>query len=322
VTAARGWPRCSYVADAAGDPREGTAPPADRWFLLEHPGPWGRFALTQSGVDPTAVAALAAWAAAEGGRVVLVRRPGRAARSADGARTDTARSADGAPRDTAADRPRRWFRVNSSIGHEGTRTGTFTAEAELVEAVHTPGDPYDGPLTIVCAHGRHDTCCAVRGRPVAAAAATTDPDRTWECSHIGGCRFAPAMVLLPHGYTLGGMPPDEAPAIVRTYRDGRIDPRWLRGRSSLPPAVQAAQHHARLATGELGVDALRPVQVQAQDGPDGTRLWRVELAGPDCSVLLRERREETGRPLTCAASAPGWMRVFDLLELRTAASCR
>lgn len=300
------WPRCSFVADAAGDPREGSAPPAERWFLLEHRGPWGRTALAQSGIDPDAAAALSGWAAAEGGRVLLVRRPGRSG----------ARSADG----TAP--VRRWFRVDSRPGHESIRTGSFTAESELVAAVHRDGEPHDGRLHLVCAHGRHDTCCAVRGRPLAAALAVSDPDGVWECSHIGGCRFAPALVLLPHGYALGGVPATDAPAVVRAYRDGVLDPRWVRGRSSLPPAAQAAQHHARAATGATGVDALGLVAATSVRHPGGAPGWRVELTDPDCSVLLVERYVDAGRPLTCAATAPGRMRVFDLVEITLSAAAR
>ncbi len=48
------WPRCSLAAEAAGDPLEGTAPPGDRWLLVEHPGPWPAQALT---VLPAAAAA-------------------------------------------------------------------------------------------------------------------------------------------------------------------------------------------------------------------------------------------------------------------------
>ncbi len=305
MTAAGPWPRCSFVADAAHDPREGTAPPADRWFVVEHGGPWGRVPLSQSGMDPAAVAAISAWVATEAGRLVLVRRPGRAVGPTE----------DVVPGDTPG-RPRRWFRVDSRPGHESIRTGTFVDEAELVEAVHAPGVPYVGPLHLVCTHGRHDTCCAVRGRPLAAALAAADPAPVWECSHIGGCRFAPALVLLPHGYVLGGLTAQDAPAVVRDYADGRLDPLWMRGRSSLPPAVQAAQHHARMATGATGVDALRPVDVVAEQQADGSPGWRVELADPACSVRLRERRVETGRPLTCAATVPGWMRVFELVEVR------
>lgn len=280
--------RCSIAARAAGDPPEGTAPPAQRWFLVEHPGPWGRLALTESGLDPVAVQALTGWAGPANARVVLIRRPGRH------------------PRTSPAQR--RWFRVDSRPGHESIRTGTYVDGTGLADAVHAAGDPYDGTLSLVCAHGRHDVCCAVNGRPVAAALAAADPAGTWECSHIGGCRFAPALVLLPHGFTAGGMDATDAAGIVRDYRRGLLDPRWLRGRSSLTPAEQAAQHHARAATGATGVDALRVVH-SSRTGDD----WRVELADPDHTVLLRERAEPVDRPLTCAGRPSGRMRVFDLL---------
>lgn len=285
------WPRCSFVAQAAGDPREGSAPPAKRWFLVEHPGPWGKLALTQSGLDHGTVAALSEWAAAESARVVLIRRPGRQPRTP---------------------RARRWFRVDSRPGYESIRTGRYTDETELVAAVRASGDLFDGPLHLICTHGRHDTCCAVRGRPLAAVLAAADPVRTWECSHIGGCRFAPVLVLLPHGYTLGGVPTPDAVEAVQDYRAGQLDPRWIRGRSSLPPPAQAAQHYARMLTGATRVDALHLMGAE----PDGNAGWQVDLADPDCTVLLHERWVDTGRPLTCAATSPGRMRVFDLVELR------
>lgn len=286
----RAWPRCSFLAEAAGDPREGTAPPASGWLLVEHPEPWGRNALTQSGLGSGTVAALSDWAVAHGARVALIRRPGRRDRSV-----------------TA----RRWFRIESRQGHEAIRTGTFTAQAELVAALDVPGESFAGALQLVCTHGRHDPCCAVRGRALAATLAAADAAGTWECSHVGGCRFAPVLVLLPHGFTLGGVPADEAVRIVRDYRAGTIDPHWVRGRASLPPAAQAAQYHARAATGATGVDALRVVGIE-QVGEAG---WRVALARPDCTVLLRERHVAAGRPLTCAATTNGWLRLFDLLDL-------
>lgn len=287
----RRWPRCSFVADAAGDPLEGSAPPAKRWFLVEHPGPWGQHGLADSGIEPATVTTLSEWAAEQDARVVLVRRPEREARYGP---------------------TRRWFQVDSRPGHESIRSGEFTDDAELADAPHAPGKAVQGPLHLVCAHGKHDTCCAVRGRPVAAALAAEAPGRTWECSHVGGCRFAPALVLLPHGYTLGSFPAPEAIELARAYRDGTIDPRWVRGRTSLPPAVQAAQRHAREATGAHGVDDLRPVSAE----PAGYADWRVQLAEPACTVLLRQRWVDTGRPLTCAATSPGHMRIFDLVELR------
>lgn len=295
MTAARENPRCAELADTAGDPAEGTAPPARHWFLVEHPGPWPRQAL--AGLDPAVSAALGAWAGEVGARVVLVRRPGR--------------------RDRDAVEPgRRWFRVDARPGHEDVRTGTWSSPAELAAAVHADGDPHPDPLVLVCAHGRHDACCAVRGRPLAAALVADDPEGTWECSHIGGCRFAPAMVLLPHGLTYGGLTPLEGPAVVRDHRCGLVVPGRLRGRSALPPAVQAAQHHARAATGATRLDDLRVADVVPDDAPPGRTGWRITFVSPDCVVRVRERFVPVDRPLTCAARPAGRIRVFDLVDAR------
>jgi hypothetical protein len=251
---------CSFLADAAGDPREGTAPPAEQWFLVEHPGPWPRVA---HAALPEA-AALDAWAHAVRGRVLMIRRPGR----------------------------------------EQIVTGAVDGPLDPTAA----GEPHPGPLHLVCAHGRHDTCCALRGRPLAAALAAASPEAVWECSHVGGCRFAPALVLLPHGLVLGGVPASDGGRVVTDYAAGLVVPELVRGRSALVPAAQAAQHHARRATGALGVDDLRVVSVTAP----ATGRWRVELAGPDVVVDLTEEWVDAGRRLTCSAPRPGRMRTFVL----------
>ena len=200
---------------------------------------------------------------------------------------------------------------NSSLpAHAGTSVASESSSALLTQIPYLTGGA-SSPSWTGSIGGVGDSHAAI---------ATIDPAHVWECSHIGGCRFAPALVLLPHGYVLGGLTAADAPAIVRDYAEGRLDPLWVRGRSSLPPAVQAAQHHARAATGALGVDALRLVDVVAEPQADGSPGWRVELADPDCSVRLRERRVETGRPLTCAATTPGYMRVFELVEVTPAAT--
>ncbi|MFK0247780.1 sucrase ferredoxin [Amycolatopsis azurea] len=284
--------RCADLADAANDPAEGTAPPAERWLLIEHPGPWGRLALTDSGIDPAALGSLTSWAARVQGRIALIRR--------------------GSRRSLASPRAFRWFRIDARPGHEEIRTGVFTDAAGLAAVPFSDGEPLAQPLALVCVHGRHDTCCAVRGRSLAATLAAEYPEETWECSHIGGCRFAPSLVLLPHGYTYGGLRPGEAVDVVRRYTRGTLDPRGLRGRSSLKPHVQAAQHHARAATGATGIDDLRP-RDEAPDADSGS--W-VGFAEPECSVHLREKYVPANRPLTCASPPASRIRVFELLEFR------
>ncbi|HEY0639120.1 MAG TPA: sucrase ferredoxin [Pseudonocardiaceae bacterium] len=285
--------RCADAAEAAGDAMVATAPPAERWLLVEHPGPWGRYALTDSGIAPEAVAGLATWADLHRARVVLIRRPGAAPHARTGGR---------------------WCHVDSRPGQENLRWGSYTEETELLDVLTDPsaGEPSAEPVYLVCAHGRHDVCCAIRGRPVAAALAAAYPDRTWECSHIGGDRFAANVVLLPHGFYLGHVPSARAAALAARYDDGEVDVAHLRGRSALPPPQQAAQHHARLALGEAGVDAL-PVLATENRG-DG--CWRVLLGGSrPLAVTVRAGVVDAGRRLTCAARGPGRYRVFELVDL-------
>ena len=209
-------------------------------------------------------------------RPVLIRRHGRQDRKA----------------------PRRWGLVDARPGHESVRWGQLSADQHLLDVITAdePGVPGREPAYLVCAHGRHDACCAVRGRPVAAALAAAYPDRTWECSHVGGDRFAANLVVLPHGLYYGHVTPADVSGLVTAYEAGLVEPRLLRGRSSLPPAVQAAQHHARLKLGSTGVDALPPLRVE----PAGPATWQVLLDHPAGPVTVTVRAER-GPPvrLTC-----------------------
>src|ERR687896_611014 len=87
------------------------------------------------------------------------------------------------------------------------------------------------PLYLVCTHGSKDACCAVRGRPLAAALASIRPAETWECSHIGGDRFAPNLVCLPHSLFYGQVGPSDVAEVVSAYERGELSLPFLRGRS-------------------------------------------------------------------------------------------
>lgn len=215
------------------------------------------------------------------------------------------------PHGVACPPGRRVYVVDSCPDGERTVTRLVAEDEELLVAPvpepqqAAPGwDQLDGPLLLVCTHGRHDLCCAVRGRPVALALAERWPARTWECSHIGGDRFAANVVLLPAGDYLGRVEPDQAVARVEELLGGWLPVDVHRGRSSLPLPVQAAQSYVRGATGRrLAADLQLREQV-----PEGEDVWRVRLAGaagqPDVEVRVRHSRTGPAELLTCDAQAP------------------
>jgi len=287
VAAAPGLPagrldedRCSVQALVRGDTGVATASPAQRWLLVEQPGPWGMDALTQSRFDPAVAPRLVHRARAEGLRVLLVRRPG----------------------DRLADSQRRWAYADGRPGAEGLWWSVRDSDAELVDAPWdgSVGERADGPVYLVCAHGGHDACCALRGRPLAR---TMPADDVWECSHLGGCRFASNVLVLPHGFYYGQVPGDGA-ELVAAHAAGRVALPWLRGRSGVSAPVQAAQHTARAELALLGVEDLLPRDVRrlTPAGVDVER-WVVTLAGPDGDVVteVESRPSEEPARLTCRA---------------------
>ncbi len=296
---------CAAASQSRDEPMTATASRVQRWLLVEHRGAWGQPALPTGRIEPAVARSLARQARAADARLLLIRRPAGAAQAAG-----------------------RWvYAVDSRPGGERITTRHVVEDAELCTLAPPYGsvpvdgriggwEPVDEPLYLVCTHGRHDRCCAIRGRPVALALAGRYPERTWECTHVGGDRFAANIVVLPEGFYLGRIEPAEAVHVVDDLAAGRLPARRMRGRSSLPLPVQAAQQFSREQTGRWGTDDLAPT-MQVGAGPDA---WSVRLAGPggpDLEVTVRYDRAGGGMQwLTCDADQARTVPLFGLVSLR------
>ena len=284
--------RCSVRALERGDSPVATAPPAQRWLLIEQPGPWGRDALVESRFDQSVAPELARRSRAENVRLLLVRRPD----------------------ERLADSGRRWAYADSRPGREGLWWSVRATDADLLTAPWdgSVGQRADRPVFLVCAHGSHDACCALRGRPLARSMPAPGPADVWECSHLGGDRFAANVVVLPHGFYYGQVPGDGA-ELVRAHGRGQVALPWLRGRAGVSPAGQAAQHHARSVLGLLGLDDLPVTAVRPAASPGGdVERWTVTMAGPDGPVVaaVESRPSTVADRLTCRATHPAHSRTW------------
>lgn len=276
--------RCALAAAARGDGMLGTAFPADRILLVEQPGGWGLGGLAGSRFDPALAQRLIGTLGRQGVRVLAIRRPGRRPAPVPHAR-------------------HAWGFADCRPGRQGIVWGSYQAADELLEL--DPGalaeqarlaglDGNIQPVYAVCAHGTRDMCCAIEGRPVATALARHCPGRSWECSHVGGDRFAANVLVLPTGQLYGRV--TDPAALAAATEAGQVLPDQLRGQVGLPPAAQAAVVHAQR---ELGVTAAGAVRVlQVQGSPPDVQL--VRLAVPDGSCTVGVQRV-TGAPaiLTC-----------------------
>ncbi|AKZ58581.1 hypothetical protein SAM23877_5536 [Streptomyces ambofaciens ATCC 23877] len=308
---------CSTVSRDLDEPVAGTAPVARTWLLLEQPGPWGAKALTASHLDPALGRALEAAAKGTGVRVALIRRPGRHADrgTPDARRVYAAHTVPGNVwlHATTLTDPRRLLDLDLAALGRGDARSFDSALG---------GGPHRGePLALVCTNGKRDRCCALLGRPLAAELAASGAGDVWEVTHLGGHRFSPTVLVLPHGYVYGRVRAHTVEEIIGGAREGRIVTAGCRGNSAWERPGQAAELAVRAALGEDTAGALRVVRTEgAAPG------WEVTLAhgdGRHWRVTVDHGPSAPPRPESCGASvlgSPARMEVTAVRELSVTAA--
>jgi hypothetical protein len=209
----------------------------------------------------------------------------------------------------------------------------WDTESRLVRTLSPDGAWRAAPATTapqfigVCIHGRHDTCCGVRGGGLIRRVQQVAPGAPiYGVSHLGGDRFAPTALFLPSGYLLGrldDLPDDDLRELVET---GLLPLAHLRGRLGAAPAEAVAEiwyrekfdsrHPADLpaitvlgpgtATDRAGrSEGAAPHEVLVDDG---VRRWRLEVR--------REQRAGAAIQYTChaALSKPVFHWTVDVIE--------
>lgn len=287
---------CSAGSEFADEPLLGTATHARVWVVLEQPGPWGRRALTQSHLDPGLGAELDKNAADAGAKVALVRRPGQHADNRD-------------PRSyriwVASTRPgRTWLLGGWITDPERLRDLDWAAvsdgDADRVASSVPLLSLEDDPLLLVCTNGRRDVCCAVRGRRLVEQVHDDLLGRVWESTHLGGHRFAPTGLVLPHGTSYGRLTPDLAVRIMDGARRGYFESPGYRGRTTYPKPAQAAEGAIRRHIDAHGLDDLDvTAMTEARDS------WQVTVThrdGRTWEIAIKQVEQDASRPESCGAS--------------------
>lgn len=289
-------PLCADTARERGDAMQGTALNVSRFLLLEHPGPWAFDALESSGIDVGILGQVLVATHDAGARTLLVRRHGR----------------------IEATPERAWAVADIESGR--ILWGSWSDDADLLAACDALGTPSAGwsdePVFLVCTHGRHDTCCAIRGRPVAAALAERHGDRVWECSHVGGDRFAASVVVLPDGTYYGGLDDTDADDVLDRHLAGTVTPSRLRGSSMLSTVAQAAAVAVHERFGPGGPRDIHAENIEST----GPGQWRVQLwcegALPAHVVVAVVAHRAPPAALTCRAQQETSARTFEVTDLR------
>jgi hypothetical protein len=279
--------RCSAASLARDEPLLGTASTVRPFLLVENSGPWGVEALRDARMAEEVKRGLRGLATRTGVRVLLVRRH-RGAAAGPVLRVFAAYADPVAP----------WMETTTVASPEEL----LGLDLDALGRGESPGlTPVEGSVFCVCTHGRHDSCCAELGRPVATALHASHPDQTWEVSHIGGDRFAANVLVLPEGLYYGRVSAQEAPTLARRHLEGRLDLDLLRGRSGLPFPVQVAEVAVRRRLGETRDGAVRVASV-TRSGEDTSVA--LDVSGAAYTVTVRRSLAAEEYQLTCRALRP------------------
>lgn len=141
------------------------------------------------------------------------------------------------------------------------------------------------------------------GRPLAAELAASGAHGVWEVTHLGGHRFSPTVLVLPHGYVYGRVQAHTVKGILHGAREDRIVIEGCRGNSAWDRPGQAAELALRSALGE---DAAQALTVVRTDG--AAPRWEVTLAHRDgryWRVTVVQGASVPPRPESCTASVLG-----------------
>lgn len=273
---------CAALSSRAGEPLAGTAPAMRRVVAVEHVGIWP----PQVAAHPDdAVAGLAGRLRDDGVTLLLIRRPGRRGRASDDERAVFV--ADLAPGRSEV--------VRTSVrGPDDLAAVSFDLSG---------GEPVTDPLLLVCAHGRRDVCCAVRGRALAAAVAEAEPSGgVWECSHLGGHRFAPTALVLPTGYAYGRLDAATAVDARKAAGLGEVEVAGCRGHVGLEPVAQVAEIAVREHTGNRDAAGLvvHPTDADGTEGPGHVEVHDAQ--GRRWAVDVRMDTTTGPRPPSCGAA--------------------
>ncbi len=244
---------CSEISRENDEPLGGTASRIDHWLLVEYRGLWSHDALAGSGLSDGVKSRLRELVASRRRtRLLFIRRPDR--RRHEGIVVYVADSKEGAER---------LGRLEVSQHDDLRRIDPFEA-----------AEPVDQPLFLVCTHGKHDRCCAKHGRPLwEAMSEQLEETSVWQCTHVGGDRFAGNVVALPHGLYYGRVTRDDVPGLLDHHLSGQLALDHYRGRSCWPFAVQAAERRIRA---EEGLTAFADLSLGSVTR-DGEDRWTVSF---------------------------------------------
>ncbi|MDX1411879.1 MAG: sucrase ferredoxin [Nitrospirales bacterium] len=262
---------CSDLSREAGEAMVGTAVTTNLWLLLEYLGPWSAKATEDNDLPPPVQAWLQEQLAlAENSRLQFIKQ-NRPPEPSSSLTFFLALTREFNPR---------LYQFTLNTYHDLLKLD--------IPALLAGAGSYDrflriDPLYLVCTNGRRDRCCSLLGLTLYQALDLHVGEATWQCTHLGGHRFAPTVATFPNGAYYGRLSPSDLEPFIQAQESNQLYLSHLRGRCCYDDVTQAADHFLRQETGILELEGYRLLDAQ----PLNETRWAVRFRSPATGEIHR-----------------------------------
>ncbi len=274
---------CSASSRQLNEPLHATIAKVRVWFLLEYNSPWGNQAIPQSTIPKKVKIHLES---VSDSKTLLIRQPGRSKAIL------------------------RFYVIVANADNPTIRQydladylDLLDLDLETIISESTSSTSQVDELYIVCTNSQRDTCCGQLGVPFYREMSNLVGESVWQCSHIGGHRFAATMLCFPHGIAYGRLDTGQASDVIHSYQNREILLPHYRGWSIYEKLAQAGDALLREQLGMTAINALqfrgiKPVDEQTWDvffaQPDSTEhTIRIQQSESQFAVIKSCRDDET-----------------------------
>lgn len=284
---------CSAASRYFKEDIHGSAANYNGFILLEHNDPFPE-KISQAHFDPQFIAALQELAKRKKAKLLLIRNRKTSFRVVRLIYVDCLQQ--------------RYFTLHS--------TPEDLAAIRLEYYIDSPESIWEStPFFVVCTNGKKDKCCSKFGFPVFKFIENHDRQMTvFECTHVGGDRFAANAVCMPYGVYYGRvMVEDVDPILAATDQEAIYYPNY-RGCSARSFLHQSVECFLREYLDHFAIRFPLVIGAQEEEGD----LVKIPAVVEDRKFELTLRKETIAYPyyLTCKSMKPGSITKYQLEMLK------
>jgi hypothetical protein len=185
------------------------------------------------------------------------------------------------------------------------------SEAALFSKTHE--NKFPELIYLVCTNGKKDKCCSKFGVPVFKQLSQLAAN-VWECTHVGGDRFAPNVLTLPYCIFYGSLSIEDLHTMVKLTNEQKIFLNKYRGRSCNSLIEQAAEYYLMKQLNNLNIFDYEIVN-SAQTSPGYFEVeFRNTKTGALKLIKIKQGKALIKRRLTCNSTKEEYPLTYQLIE--------